>query len=369
MKNNNQIQSFRPVSRRSFISGGAGIATLFITGAGATLLLSSCATDTNPATPASPGQPDALAPVSGSYMTAFGLSLSFVEVLVAQEQGYFKDLGLTLDIKGGQGTAPAIQAVLGGSVGISRTAAINAIVAAANEDAPLRTIGTVRQKSQFDVCSLAGKPIKNPKELQGKKVGVVSAGGSTENLLDIMLLGSGVPLDSVQRPITGVGTAAFELARNGQIDAWISVDTDRRQINDELGKLYYFNSDDFAKIPSDTYNVSQATIDSGSDMPTRFLAGVLQAMTWASDKSNWPQVVKDLQVYSPDTPTDSSLASMPILVDGWTSAGMDKLLQLDVDAWKSGQDLLVKAGVVNKAASMDKLIYTKYLDDARKMIA
>ena len=182
-----------------------------------------------------------------------------------------------------------------------------------------------------------------------------------------MLIGAGVDRASVKRPITGVGTAAYELAKNGQIDAWISVDTDRKTINDELGKLYYFNSDDYAKIPSDTYNVSQETIDSGSDMPTRFLAGVLKAMEYASDKANWPQVVKDLQVYTPDTDTESSLASMPILVEGWTSAGMDKLLQLDETAWKGGQDLLVEAGIVKKAVSMDKLIYTKYLDDARKM--
>jgi NitT/TauT family transport system substrate-binding protein len=365
MNKPNMSTTMGPLSRRSFLSGGAGVATLIATGAGATLLLSGCSTDsTEPLTPASSG---ALDPVTGRYMTAFGLNLSFVEVLVAQERGYFKDLNFALDIKGGQGTAPAIQAVLGGSVDISRTSAINAIVAASNEGAPLRTIGTVRQKSQFDVCSLASKPIKNPKELAGKTVGVVSAGGSTENLLDIMLIGSGVDLKSVTRPITGVGTAAFELAKNGQIDAWISVDTDRRQINDELGELYYFNTDEFAKIPSDTYNVSQATIDSGSDMPARFLAGVLKAMTFAADEANWEQVIKDLQVYAPDVDTESTLASMPILVDGWTSAGMDNLLQLDEATWKSGQDLLVEAGVVKSALPVDKLIYQKYLDDARKM--
>ena len=364
MKNSNNIGSLAQLSRRSFLSGGAGIATLIATGAGATLLLSGCSTDSTPESSASPG---GLKPVSGRYMTALGINLSFVEVIVAKERGFFKNLDFDLDIKGGQGTAPAIQAVLGNSVDLSRTAAINAIIAAANEGAPLVSIGTVRQKSQFDVCSLASKPIKSPKELAGKTVGVVSAGGSTENLLDMMLIGAGVDRASVKRPITGVGTAAYELAKNGQIDAWISVDTDRKTINDELGKLYYFNSDDYAKIPSDTYNVSQETIDSGSDMPTRFLAGVLKAMEYASDKANWPQVVKDLQVYTPDTDTESSLASMPILVEGWTSAGMDKLLQLDETAWKGGQDLLVEAGIVKKAVSMDKLIYTKYLDDARKM--
>lgn len=365
MNNSNNIGSLGQISRRSLLGGGAAMATLIATGAGATLLLSGCSAEPEKAkTPATPG---GLKPVSGRYMTALGINLSFVEVIVAKERGFFKDLELDLDIKGGQGTAPAIQAVLGNSVDLSRTAAINAIIAAANEGAPLVSIGTVRQKSQFDVCSLASSPIKNPGELKGKTVGVVSAGGSTENLLDIMLIGAGVDRASVKRPITGVGTAAYELAKNGQIDAWISVDTDRRTINDELGKLYYFNSDDFAKIPSDTYNVSQATIDSGSDMPARFLAGVLKAMEYASDKANWPQVVKDLQVYTPDTDTKSSLASMPILVEGWTSAGMDKLLQLDEKAWKGGQDLLVEAGVVKKAISMDKLIYPKYLDDARKM--
>ena len=365
MKNNRQISSLAQVSRRSFLSGGAGIATLIATGAGATLLLSGCSSE--PEKSATPDANTGLTPMSGSYSSGLGLNLSFVEVLVAQERGFFKDVGFDLDIRGGQGTGSTIQALLGKSVDIARTGAINAIITEANEGAPLVSIATIRQKSQFDLCSLASKPFKSPKELAGKKVGIVSAGGATENLLDMMLLSQGVDPKTVQRPITGVGTAAYELAKNGQIDAWISVDTDRKTINDELGKLHYFNSDEYAKIPSDSYHVTQAMIDSGSDMPTRFLAGVLKAVTYASDKANWPQVIKDLQVYTPDADAESSLANMPILIEGWTASGMDKILQLDEAAWKGGQDLLVEAGFIKKAVSVDKLIYTKYLDDARKM--
>lgn len=350
------------VTRRSFLTTTAGVATLLATGTGATLLVSGCAGASQTG-----GKPDANGTVSGKYMTALGINLSFVEVVVAKERGFFSQLGLELDIKGGQGTAPAIQAVLGNSVDVSRTNAINAIVATANEGAPLLSIANVFQKSQFDLCSLADKPIKNPSELANKTVGIVSAGGATENLLDVMLIGAGVDRKSVKRPITGVGTAAYQLAKNGQIDAWISVDTDRRTINDELGKVYYFNTSQFAKIPGDTYNVSQRLIDSGSDMPTKFLAGVLKAMAYATDQANWGQVVKDLQVYTPQTDTKASLASMPVLVEDWNSSGPDKRLQLDEGLWKSGQDALVQAGVVKKAVGLEKLLYQKYLSDARKL--
>ncbi|MEO6019041.1 MAG: ABC transporter substrate-binding protein, partial [Knoellia sp.] len=211
------------LTRRSFL-GGALVAG----GAGATFVLAGCASQDDKQAPGPAASGDTLKQVDGRYITALGLNLSFVEVMVAKEQGFFDKQGLNLEIKGGSGTATAIQAVLGNTVDISRTAAINAIVAAAKQDAPLVSIGTVRQRSQFDVVSLASKPLKSPKELAGKTVGVVSAGGSTENLLDMMLLSAGVDRASVKRPITGVGTAAYELAKKGQIDAWISVDTDRQ---------------------------------------------------------------------------------------------------------------------------------------------
>lgn len=346
------------LSRRSLLGG-----MVVLGGVGATLALSGCAPQSAPA-PTGGAEPEVL---NGRYMTALGINLSFVETIVAKERGFFDHFDLNMDIKGGSGTASAIQAVLGNSVDLSRTAAINAIIARANEGAPLVSIGTVRQRSQFDVVSLADKPIRSPKDLKGKTVGVVSAGGSTENLLDMILLSAGVDRASVQRPITGVGTAAFELAKNGQVDAWISVDTDRKTINDELGKVHYFNTDEYAKVPSDTYNVSQKMIDSGSDMPARFLAGVIKAMEYISDEANWEQVVKDLMVYTPDADAELSMKSLPLLVEGY-KAGKNDFLELDEDAWESGQELMVEAGLVPKAAPLKELIYRGYLDQARDMV-
>lgn len=361
MKLENYTQS--QLSRRMFLSG-----TLVATGVGAAFVLSGCAPQQGAENPGSSEKPGALTPVNGVYMTALGLSLSFVEVMVAKERGFFDEYGLTLDIKGGTGTASAIQAVLGNSVDLSRTAGVNAIIACANEDAPLVSIATVRQRSQFDLVSLAEKPIKSPKELAGKTVGVVSAGGSTENLLDMMLLSQGVDRSTVKRPITGVGTAAYELAKAGQVDAWISVDTDRIIINKEMGPVYYFNSDEYAKVPSDTYNISTELLNSDSDMPSRFLAGVYKGMEYASKPENFEQVVDDLLKYTPDADRKQSLSTLPALVDGWTASGKSDMLSLDDNAWLKGQDLMLEAGLINKKVGIDKLVTHKYIDAAKAML-
>ncbi len=354
-----------PVSRRAFLGG-----TLVATGAGAAFILSGCAPqDNNGSTPAPGGSGEpGFTPMDSLYMTAFGLSLSFVEVMVAKERGFFDEFGLNLEIKGGSGTSTAIQAVLTDSVNISRTSAVNAIIAVSDEGAPLMSFATARQQSQFDLVSLAEKPYKRPSELAGKTVGVVSAGGSTENLLDMMLLSDGVDLSSVSRPITGVGTAAYELARAGEIDAWISVDTDRTIINDELGPVHYFNSDKWAKVPSDTYNYSTEHMDPDSEMPARFLAGVIRAMEYASKPENHAQVIKDLQVYVPDSDTDQSLAILPQLIEGWSAGGTRDFCSLDDEAWIEGPKLMRDAGLLKQIVSIDKLITHKHLDAARALL-
>lgn len=344
-----------PVSRRSFLRFGA-TAGLMLPGAG--VLLSACGDGED-------STPDGA--LSGSYMAASSLTLSFVETMVAKERGFFADYDVDIDIKGGQGTATAIQAVLGGSADLTRANGINALIAVANERAPLISIASVRQKSQFEVVSLPDDPIHSPAQLAGRTCGIVSTGGATENLLDVMLINSGVDPASVNRPVTGVGTAAYELARKGEIDAWICVNTDRATIQSEIGEVVFFSTDEYAPMPSDSYNTSLKMVESGSDLPVRFLAGVLKAIEYASKEENWDQVIEDLRKYNPETDPDQARAELPLLVESWNAAGSDNVLQLNEEVWLTGQESLIKAGLVNSAAPIDKLIYPNYLERARAL--
>ncbi|MFF0175285.1 ABC transporter substrate-binding protein [Micromonospora profundi] len=357
MRNDRSIGA--PVSRRSFLRASTTAGLLLPTAGGMTLLLTGCGGDDD--------KVNADGSLNGSYMTASGMTLSFVETMVAKERGFFSEFGLSLDIKGGQGTATAIQAVLGGSADLTRANGINAIIAVANEQAPFVSIASVRQKSQFEVVSLPNKPIRNPAELAGRTCGIVSTGGATENLLDVMLINAGVNPKSVKRPVTGVGTAAYELARKGDVDAWICVNTDRATIQKDVGEVVFFSTDDFAPMPSDSYNTSAKMVESGSDMPVKFLAGVLKAIDYASKEANWDQVINDLRMYNPEADPAQARAELPLLVESWLAAGPDKALEMNEQTWLKGQESLVKAKLVKSAAPIDKLINRSYLERARNL--
>jgi len=307
--------------------------------------------------------------VSARYMTALGLSLSFAEAMIAKEQGFFDEQGLFLEILGGSGTATALQSVLVGTSLMSRANAINGIIAVANEDAPIVSVGTCRQGGQFELASLPDAPINTPADLRaGMNIGIVSAGGATENLLDAMLLEQGVDPNSIGKPITGVGPAGFELTRRGEIDGWVAVNTDRLALQNDGEKVVAFNIYDFVDIPSDTFVTRTDLMGTGDERVVRFLAGIIQAIKWASKPENWEEAVANVRVYNPSINAEAAVSQMPLVVEDWLASGEDGILELDEGRWARGQETLIKLGLVNSAAPVDRLIDRSFLDEARTRV-
>jgi NitT/TauT family transport system substrate-binding protein len=366
------------ISRRSFLRGSAATMLVPLAGGGLGALLSACSTEgqeesTGNGTATDNGEGNGSGAggetQSASYMTALGFSISFIEAVIAKEQGFFDEQGLDLEIVGGQGTSTALQSVLGGSTDLSRANAINGIIAIANEQAPVINIGTVRQRGQFELASLPDNPIASPDDLEaGMTIGIVSAGGATENLLDLLLAQQGIDPTSIERPVTGVGPAGYELARDGSVDAWISVNTDRKALEDDGNELVSFNFYDFVDLPSDTYVAPVELVESEDDRPVRFLAGVLQAIEWASQEENWETALEHLRTYNNELDEESALREFPLLVEDWNANGEDGRLALVEDKWRNGQEALAEVGLVNQTVELDQLIYPRFLEQARERI-
>lgn len=307
--------------------------------------------------------------LSARYMTALGLSLSFAEAMIAKEQGFFDEQGLFVEILGGSGTATALQSVLGGTSLLSRANAINGIISVANEGAPIVSVGTCRQGGQFELASLPGGPINEPSDLRaGMNIGIISAAGAAENLLDAMLLDQNIDPGSIGKPITGVGPAAFELARRGEIDGWIAVNTDRQALQDDGEEIVAFNVYDHVDIPSDTFVTRADLMGTGDERVVRFLAGVIQAIKWAEKPENWEEAVANVRVYNPSINAEAAVKQMPLLVEDWLASGEDGILAVDPDRWARGQETLVKLGLVDTPAPVDRLIDGSFLAEARTRV-
>ena len=169
----------------------------------------------------------AAAPEKPRLVLAVGgqTTLYYLPLAIAQQRGYFRDEGLTVEIQDFPGGAKALQALIGGSADVVSGAYEHTIV-----------MQTLAQKLQAFVLQgtnpglqlgiVSGKAARYswPKDLKGMRVGVSAPGSSTHMLVNHLLATVGLTPDDVS--IVGVGTGAQAVAavRSGELDAISSVD-------------------------------------------------------------------------------------------------------------------------------------------------
>lgn len=164
-------------------------------------------------------------PVSAStlkpinYQLGWITNTEFAGTYLAQHRGYFASGGIKVNLLPG-GSSPVEPIVVAGKalVGDSNADIVSAAVAAG---APLRIIGARYQENPLCVVSSAAHPIKNPKQLIGKTIGV-----NTYNItaLDIFLGENHISTSKVHIVDEGYTEGPTPLM-NGKVDAWIGYST------------------------------------------------------------------------------------------------------------------------------------------------
>jgi ABC-type nitrate/sulfonate/bicarbonate transport system substrate-binding protein len=98
-------------------------------------------------------------------------NVQFAGSYFADQNGYWKDAGLNVELMAGGPNLTVEPVVTSGKalIGITHTAQA---VAAINNGADLQIIGAGFQRNPFVLISQAANPIKTPQELPGKKIGV-----------------------------------------------------------------------------------------------------------------------------------------------------------------------------------------------------
>jgi ABC-type nitrate/sulfonate/bicarbonate transport system substrate-binding protein len=112
----------------------------------------------------------------------------------ADSKGYYTDAGFsTVTLTSGPSTGSA--ELLSGTADVAMSDAISIGTVVANEQAPLKIIGTTFQKNPFTILSLADKGnILSPADLVGKKIGVQDSNAS---LFAALLAANGIDPKSV----------------------------------------------------------------------------------------------------------------------------------------------------------------------------
>jgi NitT/TauT family transport system substrate-binding protein len=174
----------------------------------------------------------------------------------AEELGYYKEDGITVDFQSVRGTGAAIQTLLGGQ---AQFAVVNALSlyqsAARGQD--LGVVGAFNwmRKNHFRVAVKPDGPIKELAQLKGKKVGITTMAdtGNMAGLPSLRLIGLD-PEKDIERVIVGYGGSAATALMNGTVDALAIWDLEFGRM-ENLGFKFRF-----LPIPPQIVNIFGATL-------------------------------------------------------------------------------------------------------------
>lgn len=290
-------------------------------------------------------------------------------VLIAKEKGYFDAEGLDITIQPTPGTASAITQVASGQALFSQGAAITTVPAIANQNAEVITIGQVIYKSVFEVASPKGKPLSSPKDWVGKTIGIMSVGGSTDQLVDAMMVASGVDPKSVKKAVTGLSAGAYAFLERGQVDAFLSFYSMRIALDAQNVQLSYVNTDDFAPIPPDSVLLAKSALATEADRKASaaYMRACAKGMQYLLDKKNYAEIAEYLAKYNPVEAQDKEVAfkKFEVVADLAKRPPGVPFMHCDDKAWATGVELMAKIGMIKPNA---KPLGEYYTNDIAKMI-
>ncbi|WP_424832181.1 ABC transporter substrate-binding protein [Ruegeria sp.] len=196
-------------------------------------------------------------------------------IIVAQENGYFAEQGLEVEIvpPADPSAPPRLVAAGQADLAVSYQPQLHLQI---HEGLPLKRVGTLVATPLNCLLVLEDGPIKSPADLKGKKIGF-SVAGVEEAVLSTVLGKYGVTLDEVE--LINVNFSLSPSLMTGQVDAVIGAyrnfELNQMDIEGVPGTCFYIEEEGVPPYDELIYVANPETMD--VDKVTRFLAATEKA--------------------------------------------------------------------------------------------
>jgi NitT/TauT family transport system substrate-binding protein len=228
----------------------------------------------------------------------------------ALREGYYKEAGLDVTIGPGQGSNVTAQLVGGGSETFGLVGAATVLSSVANK-LPIKAIATVVPHTQTGLLVPAGTKVDNAKWMAGKRIAVVTA-SYTYNEMKAVLAVNGMKESDIV-PVNVNGLLTPSLLRK-QADAAVVL----RYVDGIFSKQQGFEGEfvPFAKLgvdnPAMTLVASKTTIASDPALVRAFLKATLRG--WEFARSNPQAAYRDFVASVPTADNAFNAAKLPVVI-------------------------------------------------------
>ncbi len=199
----------------------------------------------------------------------------------ASDYNFLTKYGLQVDLVMIPGSARGAQALLGGSIQFAQIDG-TALIAAINQGADLVFVASSLNRFPFSLVTQ--KNIRQPKDLIGKKIGIVSLGGAHEVSLVLALKEWGIPRQSVTLLASGPAANRLIGLSAGALDATLLAPPETGEAaRMGLPTLAHMTELKAAYFPMNAIATRRSFLEKNRDLVKRFLQayaeGIHQFMT------------------------------------------------------------------------------------------
>jgi len=278
---------------------------------------------------------------------------------VAEQQGYFADEHVSVKYVRGQGGSAVLPLVATGEQDIAEVSA-PPVVLGADQDLPVTVVGVASTTSP--VVLFADSSIKQPKDLEGKKV-AVQVGEFEGAVWKAFVKAAGLDESKIQEvPASGTSNTLFI---DHKVDAFISFYLDPATYaltKDRQGEETLLFMKDYVPTYGHTIVVNNRFLEKNPDAVRGFLRAFARALQYATTHRD--QTLALLNQKCPELSAGPAKFTMDAFVDDWNAgkAKQDGFLAFDPAGLEQTQKVLVEGGLT-KESDLSSLSSTKYLPD------
>jgi NitT/TauT family transport system substrate-binding protein len=220
--------------------------------------------------------------------------LGVAPLYIAIDKGYFKDEGLTVTPKIFAGGAAALPAMLNGEIDMVFGNYISFFKAQAENTAKLRIIaeGSASTANSFGIYVMPNSPIKEAKDLAGKKIGVNTSGNIATVLTNETLKSAGVDTGTITYTNVPFPDMGATLQR-GDVDAAFLPEPFITQASAQLGikRIVDVGVGTTDGLPIDGYTATDGWVTKNAKTAAAFQRAIQKAAKDAANRNETEKVI------------------------------------------------------------------------------
>ena len=234
------------------------------------------------------------------FLVSYGGTAGYqLPLWVNKELGFSKKHGVDLEIILIQAGSPNIQALLGGSLQLTQTAASSAVIGA-TQGAPVVIVATLENK--LPMLLVSRPEIKEPQQLRGKVIGINRFGGSNDAAVLMAVKAWKMDPNDITMLQTGGTSARMAALMSKKVDATVQSYPEIYQAR-KLGMNVLADIGDFGYFTNTSNIVTRSYLQQNRAAIKGFIKGQIEGMHYV--KTNKEGSLKILRKHLQITDTEA----------------------------------------------------------------